>query len=290
MTFQVLVVKTLRLAVPVYLATLLFALIPTGVMMIGLQELAGDRPWRGDLLGAGWVNLATEILMEAVYGRGMPGLAQILVGVLLLAPLAMLAQLVVYGFLAGGVLEQVQSEPVGRLGFWGGCRYWHWPFLRVSLLGGTVLIVVLAVVGLLGILGRRVLPLEAGSVAQMMVVAVGLGWMELGRALMVRGDSRSAARALLRAGRMAIHPLVLIVWLLCAVPTGTLLLAAIAPPAVSDPYAADSLLVALAYGQGVAFVGAWTRVIRLVVAMRLAQSASGAAAGSAVHQPSDRAS
>lgn len=290
MTFQALVVRTLRLALPYYLATLVLALIPTGVMMIGVYDLAGDRPWRGALLGPGWLNLASEIVMEAFYGRGLPGLAPILVGGLLLAPLAMLAQLVVYGFLAGGVLEQAPPNRPDRLGFWAGCRHWFWPFLRVSVLGGTVLVLAMVAIGLLAVLSRGRLLLEGSSILQVIVAVIGLGWMELARALMVRGDSRTAARALLRAGAMAMQPLVLIVWLLGAVPTVSLLLAAISPPAVSDPYAAGSVLVALAYGQGVAFVGAWTRVIRLIVAMRLAQSAAGTAIGPAAHQSSERAS
>jgi hypothetical protein len=289
MTFQALVLRTLRLALPCYLATLVLALIPTGVMLLGLQELAGDRPWRTDLLGPGWMNLATEIMMEASYGRGLPGLAPILIGALALAPLAMLTQLVVNGFLAGGILEQLLPDRPDRRGFWAGCRYWFWPYVRVSLFGGVALMLVLILVGLLDVLARGLLPIEVGLTLQAVVAAIGLGWMELGRALMVRNDARSAARALLRAGRLAVQPLVPLVWLLCAVPTVTLLLAAMIPPAVSDPSATESLLAALAYGQGVAFVGAWTRVIRLVVATRLAQPAASTAAGTADHQPSERA-
>jgi hypothetical protein len=41
------------------------------------------------------------------------------------------------------------------------------------------------------------------------------------------------------------------------------------PPAVDDPYALPGLVQALAFGQILAFIGAWTKVVRLAVATRL---------------------
>jgi hypothetical protein len=275
MTFPSLLVRTLRLALPLYLATVLLALLPTTVMMLGLQTLAGDRPWRGDLLGPGWLNLVTEIVMEAYYGHGLPGLLPIVVGGVLLVPLAMLAQLLVSGFLAGGILEQLRPTLESGRGFWAACRRWFWPFFRVSMLGGVVMLLSVLGAGLLSVVLRRFASPDLAAVIQYVVQAVVLGWMELARAVMVRRGGRAAGRALARAGLTAVRPRVLVVWLLVALPSSALTLAALMPPAVSDPYTGDSLLLALAYGQVVAFVGAWCRVIRLVVATRLAQSAGG---------------
>jgi hypothetical protein len=50
------------------------------------------------------------------------------------------------------------------------------------------------------------------------------------------------------------------------------------PPAISDPYSGLGLVQAVAFGQVVAFLGAWTKVVRLAVAVRLS------------YQPSARAS
>src|SRR5690349_18145625 len=80
MSVPALLSKTLRLAVPLYLSTLILGLVPTAVIMLGLGTLAGDRPWRGDLLGPDWLALASEIVMEALYGKGLPGLALVVVG------------------------------------------------------------------------------------------------------------------------------------------------------------------------------------------------------------------
>jgi hypothetical protein len=239
--------------------------------MLGLGALAGDRPWRADLLGPGWLNLVTEILLEAYYGHGLPGLSLIAIGSLILAPLAMLLQLVVYGFLAGGILEQLLADCDPQVSFWGGCRRWFWPFFRLSMLGGIVLLMAAIVVGLVSSLSGSVIGPDISALLQLAVQAIVLGWMELARALMVARSNRSVGRAVVQAARMAVRPLVLVIWLLLALPSGALLLAAIVPPTIDDPYSVGSLVVALAFGQAVAFVGAWTRVIRLAVAARLAR-------------------
>src|SRR5205814_3066225 len=105
-----LLILTLRLALPIYLATVVVGLVPTAVAMLGLNALAGDRPWRADLLAPGWMNLAVELLMEAAYSRSMQGLAPVVAALLLLAPLAVLAQVVAYSFLAGGILESLPGD------------------------------------------------------------------------------------------------------------------------------------------------------------------------------------
>jgi hypothetical protein len=99
------------------------------------------------------------------------------------------------------------------------------------------------------------------------------GWLELTRAVMVADSERSVWAALRRAFRSAARPPVPIIWVLISLPTTGLTLAALMPPAVDDPYALIELLGALAFGQAVAFLGAWTKVVRLAVAARLASSA-----------------
>jgi hypothetical protein len=71
---------------------------------------------------------------------------------------------------------------------------------------------------------------------------------------------------------LALRPLVLLVWLLIALPGTGLILAALLPPPIDDPYAPLGLVQALVFGQFLAFIGAWTKVVRLAVATRLAST------------------
>jgi len=273
MTAGRLVGRTLRLAVPLYLSTLVLGLIPTSIAMLGLASLAGDRPWRGELLGPGWLNLATEIVMEAVYAKGAPGVSLVLAAAVIGVPVAMLAQLAVYSLLAGGILEALRPGADSRLTFWAGCRTWFWPSLRLSMLGGVLFLLLSATLSVLVGLLARWISQEVVLVLQLAIQAVILGWLELARALLVTRSTRSVGGMLLAAGRLALRPLPVMVWLLLGLPTAGVLLAAVLPPAVGDPYSVLDLLVALAFGQAVAFLGAWTRVIRLAAAMRLTQAA-----------------
>jgi hypothetical protein len=273
MTLTGLLGKTLRLAVPLYLSTLLLGLIPTGVMMLGLGTLAGDRPWRGDLLGPGWLNLALEILMEAYYGRGMPGLALVLIGSVLVLPLVMLVQFVVYGFLAGGILEALKPLPEPGLSFWAACRRWFWPFFRLSMLGAVVYPILSVAVGAAAVFASAVIGPDINTLLQLAVQAVVIGWLELTRAVMVVRSTRSVGEGLRHATRLSVRPLVLVAWLVLGLMSGGLLLVSILPPAVDNPYSFTDLVKVALFGQGVAFLGAWTRVIRLAVAARFAQMA-----------------
>jgi hypothetical protein len=273
MTLRGLLGKTLRLAVPLYLSTLLLGLIPTGVMLLGLGTLAGDRPWRGNLLGPGWLNLALEIFSEAFYSRGMPGLSLVIVGSVLLLPLMMLVQFVVYGFLAGGILEALSPVPEPRLSFWAACRRWFWPFFRLSMLGAVIYPVLSVAIGAAAVLASGVIGPDINTLLQIAVQAVVLGWLELTRAVMVTRSTRSVGEGMRQATRLAARPLVLVAWLVLGLMSGGLLLVAILPPAVDNPYSFTDLLKALLFGQGVTFLGAWTRVIRLAVAARFAQMA-----------------
>jgi hypothetical protein len=264
------IVATVRLAVPLYLVTVVFGLWPTSVAMLGLVPLAGDRPWRGDLLSPGWMNVVAEMVMNAVYTRGTPELALLLAAVAIVLPLALLGQLAAYSFLAGGVLETLRAGRDAGPPFWAACRRWFWPFLRLSLLGGVLVLVA----GVVGVVAARPLRPIVGpdgmALLQLVLQAIVLGWLELSRALMVAESKRSVGAALGRAARLAMRPLVVVLWLLIWLPGAALFVAALMPPAVGDPYAPLELVRALVFGQIVAFLGAWTKVVRLAIAMRLA--------------------
>lgn len=269
MSVTSLTVTTLRLAVPLYLATVLLGLLPTTVAMLGLVPLAGDRPWRGDLLSPGWMNVVAEMVMSAAYTGEAPQLMLVMAAALLVLPLALLGQVVTYTFLAGGILETLRAGPAVRPPFWAACRRWFWPFFRLSLLGG-VLVAVAAMLGaVLAGLARPLIGPDIAAVLQFVLQSIVLGWLELLRALMVAESERSVGAVLKRASRVAARPLVLVLWLLIALPGAGLLLAALLPPAVDDPYALPGLVQALAFGQILAFIGAWTKVVRLAVATRL---------------------
>jgi len=108
---------------------------------------------------------------------------------------------------------------------------------------------------------------------QLVVQAVVVGWLELVRATMVVDERRSVGWALGRASRLAVRPLVLLLWLALSLPSSGLLLVAIVPPTIADPFSAAGLIQALVFGQGVAMLGAWVKVVRLAVAARLALAA-----------------
>jgi hypothetical protein len=280
--------RTLRLAVPLYLSTLVLGLIPTSLAMVGLGLLAGDRPWRGDLLGPGWLNLVTELLMEAIYTRGAPGVSLLVVAGVIGLPVAMLAQLVAYSYLTGGILESLRPDADGRLSFWRACRLWFWPSLRLSMLGGALFVLLSGTLSVLvGLLGRWV-GSEIVLMLQLAAQALVLGWLELARALLVVRSTRAVGRALAAAGGLALRPLPIMIWLLLALPSAGVLVAAMLPPSVTDPYSPLDVIVALAFGQGVAFLGAWTRVIRLAVALWLAQAAPARQPAPPVSVPSAR--
>jgi hypothetical protein len=266
------VLTTLRLAVPLYLSTLVLGLLPTTVALLGLVPLAGDRPWRVELLSAGWMNVAAEIVMSAVYTRDAPEVVLLMVAGLVVFPLALLGQVVAYSFLAGGILESLTSAGTTRLSFWAACRRWFWPFLRLSLLGAVLAVFGVVLGAVLAGFARPVIGPDISALLQFALQAVVLGWLELARALMVAEADRSVGAALRRAGRLAVRPLVLLVWLLIALPAAGLMFATLLPPAVDDPFAASELVQALAFGQIVAFAGAWTKVVRLWVAARLAHT------------------
>jgi hypothetical protein len=265
-----LALRTLRLALYPYVLALVLGAVTTTLAMLGLAALAGDRPWRADLLGPNWMNLLVELVASTIYGGGSPGLAMVTVAVLVVLPLAWFVQMVGYSFLAGGLLEALLAGRSAGPDFWRACRRWFWPFLRLSLLGLVILGAIAILLAVAAGFARTVLGPDIAAILQFAAQAVVFGWLELARATMVAESGRSVGAALRRAARAALRPVVLLIWLLLALPGSGLLLATIMPPGVADPYSTSGVLQALAFGQVVAFLGAWTKVIRLAVAVRLA--------------------
>lgn len=267
-----LALRTVRLTFPLYVASLLLALVPAAVALLGLASVSGDRPWRTELLGPNWLNVLLEIVGSTVYAGASAGVSLMVLAGLLLVPAAAFGQLLAYSFLAGGILEWLAPDSPPSGSFWSACRRWFWPSLRLSLLGGVLVGSVAFGLSLLSGLAGRWVGADVTTVVQVIVQALVLGWLELTRAVMVQRSQRSVGRALKQTARAWIHPLVLLVWVALAVPPLGLLLVAVNPPSVVDPYSALDLLKALVYGQLVAFLSAWSKVIRLAVATRLAAS------------------
>jgi hypothetical protein len=294
MSVRSLVGTTLRLAVPLYLSTLLLGLLPAALAMLGLALLAADRPWRADLLSPGWMNTASEIVMTAVYAGGLPGVTLVMLAALLAFPLMMLAQLVVYSYLVGGILAGLSRATTGPKrgpapSFRASCREWFWPSFRLSMLGGVLAVVAMLAGAGMASLGRASIGPEASLVIPHILLAIVLGWVELARAWMVTSGQRSVGRGLERATRAMIRPVVLLAWILLALPTNVLTVVAILPPTPSDAYSPLALVQALLFGQVVAFLGAWTKVVRLAVAVRIVPLIRPASAPASVGQPSARA-
>jgi hypothetical protein len=287
MSVASLIVMTLRLAAPLYLSTVLLGLLPTTVAMLGLVPLAGDRPWRAELLAPGWMNVVAEMVMSAVYTRQAPEVALLMVAALFVLPLALLGQVVAYSFLAGGILETLRAGPGARPSFWAACRRWFWPFFRLSLVSGVFVVVVAGLGAIVSVFARPVIGADGSAFLQYALQAVVLGWLELSRALMVAESERSVGAALRRASRVAVRPLVLVLWLLISLPGAGLMIAALLPPAIDDPYAPLELVQALAFGQILALIGVWTKIVRLAVATRLALVAR-PAASAALSAPAAR--
>ena len=280
MTLRRLTVTTLRLAVPLYLVSLALGAVGTGLGLIGLAGVAGDRPWLPRLLGDDWLNTLIEVGLSAFAGSEADRTA---VGMLALAgvvatPLLVVLQWLGYTFLAGGILETIlasRSPSAARGRFWAGCRRWFWPFARLGV-AGMLAVLVLAV---LGAVACALLSLAVGMSAAALVlaawVALLVGWLELARAAMVWHQDQSVWSAFDHASRAAVRPTSLLLWLLLALPALGLLALTLSAPGGEDP---SGTLTSVLGGQVVAFLWAWWKVIRLAAAGRLVAS----------HQPSER--
>jgi hypothetical protein len=270
MSLSVLLPNTIRLALPLYLSTVLLGLVPIATTMLGLAPLAADRPWSAELLSPGWMHTAVEIFMGVPYARErVPLIVLMLLGVLLV-PLAYLGQVVAYSFLAGGVLEAARPDANAAGAFWAACRRWFWPSFRLSLLGGILIVLAGAIGSALTGLARGAAGPELAAIIVLALQAVVLGWLELARAMMVTRADRSVGRAMVHSARAMQRPTVVPIWLALSLPGAGLLLGSLFAPPVSDPYSWHELVTARACGQALVFLGAWWKVVRLAVAMRLA--------------------
>lgn len=271
-TMARLAITSLRLAVPLYLASVLLALGPAAVGIAGLASVSADRPWRGELLGPNWLNLLMELMAGAIYAGGSPGVGLMMMAGLVLVPLAMIGQVIAYSFLAGGILERLGATPGVQTAFWPACRRWFWRSFRLSVLGGVIVMVVGFLVALVTSVAGSIIGPDQSAILHLLAQAIVLGWLELARAVMVERSLRSVGGALRIAARAAVRPMVLAVWVLLALPPVGLLLVSAMPPSIADPSSVSGLLQALMYGQMLAFLSAWTKVVRLAVAAQLALS------------------
>ena len=279
---------SLRLAIPLYLANLLLALVPATLFTGALDAVAGDRPWAPALLGGNWLNQISEVAtaLTSPLGRGSDGryaTAGILgiLGSLMLAAM-LVAQWLVYTFLSGGILERLWStvEASTHLStpFWRGCRHWFWPFAGLGLVGALAFVVLSAAVSAVTAPAERLLGPTAATLVGALLLSGVNGWIELARADMVRQQYRSGPRALLRAARLLLIPAVLPralgIWIVAALLGLALLALNAAAIRPTERVSWTTAFASLAAGQALAFLGAWLKVARLAAALRLDRPAT----------------
>ena len=271
-----------RLALALYLPGALLALTSTAPLFGGLAAISAAGLPLGGLVEGDYLNALVELVGPLAAERALPERppdgepVEALAG-LLLAPLLALATVPLHGlaytFLSGGLLEALLGR--GRP-FWAACRHWFWPLLRLGLLGW------LLSTGLLGLsltllpgldpsrLDRPVLPL-AGLLAALLYLN---GLLELARADLVARADRRAGRALARAlalpGRPRLLLAALLLWLGLAL-LGAVFLALGGALLLAVP--ATALVAAFVIQQALALLGAWLKLLRLAVAVELAQAA-----------------
>jgi len=266
-----LVTQTLRLAVPLYLTSLAVSAIGTLIGLITLMLAAGGRTWLGELAGQNRLNVLIELVLSSVVAPPEDwGAVAVVVLALTIGPLLMLLlQWITYTFLAGGILERLRPYP-GETSvspaFWACCRRWFWPFVRLGAFGGVLLTLIAAVGIALGILIGQFAGMTVAALLVMVLLALASGWLEVARAAMVVHEYRAAHQALMRAVRITLQPVALVLWLFLALPWLGLIVVTARPPS-GDTFL--SVLAALAVGQVCAFLGAWLKVIRLAAASRL---------------------
>lgn len=273
-----LLLRTLRLAVPLYLVSLAVSLVGTVLAMLGLILAAGNRTWLGHLLGPGWLNT----LLEAVFSLGVAapgdrwGIVFLVVGAFFGAPLLVVLQWLAYTFVSGGIVDRLLSDRAVRdasPSFWRACRRWFWPFFGLGLTG---LIFVGALAGLVAFALYELSEVIGPTAAFLLFsawVAVLLGWLEIGRAAMVWHGNSDARLALRRALVWIARPGPVLLWLFLALPGVGLLVATSSLPPAGDPPALSMALLTVVLGQVYAFLGAWLKVIRLAAASRLVMRA-----------------
>jgi hypothetical protein len=273
-----LLVLTLRLAVPLYLASLAVALVGTALVTAGLATAGGGRTWLPDLLGSGWLNTVTELLLSLRPGSSpdRQAIASLALGSLLGAPVLLVLQWMAYTLVSGGILDRLlfgesrkEAPP-----FWRACRHWFWPFFRLGVVGSVFVAALAGLGGFAALFLAKVVGPTVAFLALSAWVAVLLGWLEVGRAVMAWNGLRNARAVLGRALALVARPWAILLWLFLTLPGAGLLVVAASPPVATTPPTTGTILTTLVLGQVVAFLGAWLKVIRLAAASRLVAGAS----------------
>ena len=245
------------LALLLYLTSLLPATLTA--VLAGLA--AGSQPWAVGLLAGDWLNLLVEIVAAVIASGRFGEVALPFLLVALIGALALLAQALLYAVAAGGILERLRDSDGPPGSFWGDCRRWFWPSVRLGLLGMVPFAgLALGGLALLVLLGPTLaLP---GGVACLAVLG---GWLELARAGMVaRGDPRAVA-ALRRSARLMLQPR----WLVQVVPVWLILAALSWAVSVAQFSVGSASVPGTAVAQAALLVGAWLKVARLATALAI---------------------
>jgi hypothetical protein len=287
------------LALALYAPSALLSVLAAAPMLLVMSDLSRLGPWASQIASGDYANVLLEVASTGVAGAALGGgpsalgpAASALLLALLAAAAGVGAHSLAYAAIAGGVLARLGGDlgtPLPRL-----CAGWLWPMLRLQLLAGliasTLGLLGAVGVGLVGLvaLGRLsgvALDLPAGSGAAPLLVTGGgvaawLAWLaaingllEVARADMVlRGDRRAAAavgRALALLGRRRLLASASLAWLALAVLGGLYWAVGVAAAGAVPP---EALLAGLALQQVVALGGAWLKLLRLAVAVQIAQA------------------
>lgn len=263
------------LALALYLPNLLVGVLAAVPVFLAGTVLAPLGPWTARLATADFANTFFE-LSAVRLGQDTPDAARLalanFVQAVLILPLAVVLQGVLYNVVAGGVLEGLAGERAGS--FWRGLRRWVGPMLWFGLLA-LPFFVVLAGLGLLLV---ALLPLgEALAWPRLTLALVWLaclnGLLEWARADMVARGDRRALRALGRALALPSHPGLFLwgvaVWLLLGL-AGFAFALLNANAILTLPADWPTLVLAT---QALALVGAWLKLLRLGAALGLVRAA-----------------
>ncbi|MHB1005904.1 MAG: hypothetical protein ACYC3S_09720 [Chloroflexota bacterium] len=274
------------LLLPLYVPSLLLGLVSAVPLYAAGQALASLGQWTEKIADG---NAAT-VLMEtslAVAANGQTvgqDLPREVVGALAsfgvaawIVVLGVLLQGLVYNVLVGGVLEKLAGRTARP--FWGACWRWTGPMLLFAAAGALIML-------LLGGLGLAlIIILPAGDLAGLLVkpLVAGLwlgclnGLFELGRADMVVRDDRRALAALGRAFALLARPSLflqaLAIWIALVV-LGAAYWVVVGVGIGAMPVNIPAL--GLFIGQVLALGGAMIKLVRLAVALTLAETARGA--------------
>lgn len=265
-----------RLALALYLPSLLLGLLAAAPVFLAGDALARLGPWTARLAAGDFLNTFFELSAMRL-GQEPPAEARAAVGDLvqavLVLPLVILLHGLLYNLLAGGVLAGLSGQSADS--FWRALRRWAWPMLWFGLLALPLFLAL----GGLGLTLVALLPLgEALTWLQLVLALAWLacldGLLELARADMVaRGDRRALhalGRALALPARPGLFLRVLAVWLLLGLAG---LVFALLNGNVTLGLPAVWPLLLLAATQALALAGAWLKLLRLAAALGLARAA-----------------